>query len=149
MVDASKYTPVDNTLIPTGELKAVKGTPFDFTTPTKIGARIGSVVGGYDHNFVLNKQGNTMQLVATVSDSTSGRKLEVFTMEPGLQFYTGNFLDGKIKNSEGTPINQHTAFCLETQHFPDSPNKPTFPSVVLRPGEKYATSTAYKISILP
>ena len=148
-IDASRYTPVDTTLIPTGELKPVAGTPFDFTQPTKIGARIDSVPGGYDHNFVLNKQGNGMILAASVTDSISGRKLEVFTMEPGIQFYTGNFLDGSIKTDAGKPINKNTAFCLETQHFPDSPNKPAFPSVVLRPGEKYATSTTYKVSIQP
>ena len=149
MIDADKYTPVDDGLIPTGELKAVAGTPFDFTTPTKIGARIDSVKGGYDHNYVLNKTGKSLSMVAVVTDSMSGRKLEVFTKEPGLQFYTGNFLDGKIKTDDGKPIIQHTAFCLETQHFPDSPNKPSFPSVVLRPGEKYETTTTYKVSLLP
>lgn len=150
MIDAAKYTPVDDGLIPTGELKAVAGTPFDFTKSTKIGARIASVEGGgYDHNFVLNKTDKSLTLAAAVTDSVSGRKLEVFTKEPGLQFYTGNFLDGKIKTDDGKPINKHTAFCLETQHFPDSPNKPSFPSVVLRPGEKYETTTTYKVSLLP
>lgn len=148
-IDADKYTPVDTTLIPTGELKVVKGTPFDFTTPTKIGARIDQVPGGYDHNFVLNKQGNTMQLAAAVTNSLSGRKLEVFTMEPGIQFYTGNFLDGTIKSDNGKPIKKNTAFCLETQHFPNSPNKPAFPSVVLRPGQQYSTTTSYKVSLMP
>ncbi len=147
MIDADKYTPVDTTLIPTGELKPVKGTSFDFTTAQKIGSRIGQVTGGYDHNWVLNKKGNEIQRIATLSDSSSGRKLEVFTTEPGLQFYTGNFLDGTIKTSDGKPINKNTALCLETQHFPDSPNKPGFPSTILQPGQKYHTVTVYKLSV--
>lgn len=146
-IDADRYTPVDTTLIPTGELAPVKGTPFDFTQPHKIGERIASVPGGYDHNFVLNKKDNSMQLVAYATDSLSGRKLEVFTTEPGLQFYTGNFLDGSIKTSDGKAINKNAAFCMETQHFPDSPNKPAFPTTILKPGEKYHTTTKYKISI--
>jgi aldose 1-epimerase len=147
-VDADKYTPVDNTLIPTGELKNVKGTPFDFLQPHKIGERINSVQGGYDHNFVLNNQGNSLKMVAYVIDSVSGRKLEVHTTEPGLQFYTGNFLNGSIKNRDGKIINKHAAFCLETQHYPDSPNKPDFPSVILKPGEKYHTETKYRITMV-
>lgn len=147
MINADRYTPVDTGLIPTGELKPVKGTPFDFTTPHKIGERIDQVKGGYDHNFVLNKKGNSLEKVASVTDSISGRKLEVFTTHPGLQFYTGNFLDGTIKTSDGKPINQHSALCLETQHFPDSPNKPAFPSTILKPGEKYHTETMYKVSV--
>ncbi len=147
MIKADYYTPVDTTLIPTGEIKAVKGTPFDFTVPTAIGSRISAVKGGYDHNFVLNNKDASLNLVATVTDSISGRKLEVFTTEPGLQFYTGNFLDGSIKTSDGKPIQQHAAFCLETQHFPDSPNQPKFPSTLLKPGEKYHTVTKYKLSV--
>ncbi|MBI1780626.1 MAG: galactose mutarotase [Sphingobacteriales bacterium] len=147
-ISADKYTPVDTGLIPTGELNEVKGTPFDFLQPHKIGERIASVDGGYDHNFVLSRKGTNLELVATLSDSVSGRKLEVFTTEPGLQFYSGNFLDGKFKTSDGKPINQHTALCLETQHFPDSPNKPNFPSTLLKPGEKYHTVTKYKVSLL-
>ena len=146
-IDADKYTPVDTTLIPTGELKPVKGTPFDFTTPHTIGERIAQVPGGYDHNFVLNRKGTDMQLVAWVKDSTTGRKLEVYTTEPGLQFYSGNFLDGTIKNRDGKPIPQHGALCLETQHFPDSPNQPSFPSTILKPGEKYHTMTKYKLTV--
>jgi aldose 1-epimerase len=146
-IDADKFTPVDSTLIPTGELKSVKGTPFDFTTPHKIGERIDAVKGGYDHNFVLNRKGTGMQLVASVTDSLSGRKLEVYTTEPGLQFYSGNFLDGTLKTSDGKPINQHTGLCLETQHFPDSPNRPNFPSTIVKPGDKYHTETKYKIII--
>ncbi|MDE3237087.1 MAG: galactose mutarotase [Bacteroidota bacterium] len=147
-IDADKYTPVDSTLIPTGELKDVKGTPFDFTTPTAIGARINSVKGGYDHNWVLNRKDSSLQLVATVSDTLSGRKLDVYTTEPGLQFYSGNFLNGSIIGSDGKPFNQHTGLCLETQHFPDSPNKKDFPSTILRPGEKYHSITKYKFSLL-
>ena len=147
MIKADAYTPVDTGLIPTGELKAVKGTPFDFTTPEKIGARIAQVPGGYDHNFVLNRTDNSLQLSVSVTDSISGRKLEVFTTEPGLQFYTGNFLDGSIKGSDGIPFNKNTGFCLETQHFPDSPNKPKFPTVLLKPGEKYHTVTKYRLSV--
>ena len=147
MVKADSYTPVDTSLIPTGEIKAVKGTAFDFTTPTAIGARINAVKGGYDHNFVLNSKDGALNLVATVTDSVSGRKLEVFTTEPGLQFYTGNFLNGSIKTSDGKSIQQHAAFCLETQHFPDSPNQPKFPSTLLKPGEKYHTVTKYKLSV--
>jgi aldose 1-epimerase len=106
------------------------------------------VQGGYDHNFVLNNQGNSLKMVAYVIDSVSGRKLEVHTTEPGLQFYTGNFLNGSIKNRDGKIINKHAAFCLETQHYPDSPNKPDFPSVILKPGEKYHTETKYRITMV-
>ncbi|MEP6949998.1 MAG: aldose epimerase family protein [Ginsengibacter sp.] len=147
MIDADNYTPVDSTLIPTGEIKTVKGTPFDFTSAKKIGRDIGSVTGGYDHNWVLNKKDASLQKVAVLSDSASGRSLEVYTTEPGLQFYTGNFLDGKFKNRDGKSINQHTALCMETQHFPDSPNKPNFPSTILKPGDKYHSETVYKVVI--
>jgi len=146
-VNADKYTPVDKGLIPTGELKAVAGGPFDFLQPHKIGERIAAVDGGYDHNFVLTRKSKDIELVATLSDSVSGRKLEVYTMEPGLQFYSGNFLDGTIKTSDGKAIQQHAALCLETQHFPDSPNKPAFPTTILKPGEKYHTVTKYKITV--
>ena len=147
MIDADKYTPVDNTSIPTGELKTIKGTAFDFTTPRKIGERIDSVRSGYDHNFVLNKKGNSLQRVATVADSVSGRKMEVFTTEPGLQFYSGNFLNGRLKNRDNKLIKRRTALCLETQHFPDSPNKLDFPSTILQPGKKYHSITKYKVSV--
>jgi aldose 1-epimerase len=146
-VNADKYTPVDKGLIPTGELKAVAGGPFDFLQAHKIGERIAAVEGGYDHNFVLSRKSKELELVATLTDSASGRKLEVFTVEPGLQFYTGNFLDGTIKTSDGNAINKNAALCLETQHFPDSPNKPAFPSTLLKPGEKYHTVTKYKVSV--
>ena len=146
-INAANYTPVDTSLITTGEIKPVKGTPFDFTTPQKIGARIAQVKGGYDHNFVLNSKDGSLQQAATLTDDISGRKLEVFTSEPGLQFYTGNFLDGTFTNQDGKPINLHDALCMETQHFPDSPNKPKFPSAILRPGKTYHTVTVYKLSV--
>jgi aldose 1-epimerase len=147
MIKADSYTPVDTGLIPTGELRAVKGTPFDFNTPEKIGARIAQVPGGYDHNFVLNRKDSTLQLAAVVTDSASGRKLEVYTTQPGLQFYTGNFLDGSIKGSDGKSFNKNTGFCMETQHFPDSPNQPKFPTTLLKPGEKYHSVTKYRVSV--
>ena len=147
MIDADNYTPVDTSLIPTGEIKSVKGTPFDFTTAKAIGKEIDSVKGGYDHNFVLNKKDNALQKVAALSDSVSGRILEVYTTEPGLQFYTGNFLNGTLKNRDGKPINQHAALCMETQHFPDSPNKPNFPSTILQPGQEYHSETVYKVVV--
>jgi len=146
-IDADNYTPVDSTLIPTGQIVSVKGTPFDFTTAEKIGARIDSVKGGYDHNFVLNSKGGSLQKVATLSDDGSGRELQVFTTEPGLQFYTGNFLDGTIKTSDGKAINKNTALCLETQHFPNSPNQPSFPSTLLSPGQTFHSETVYKLSV--
>lgn len=147
MLDADNYTPVDSTLIPTGEIKPVKGTPFDFTTPKKIGRDMGNVKGGYDHNFVLNKKDSSLTEVAVLSDSISGRSMEIYTTQPGLQFYTGNFLDGKFINRGGKPLTLHSALALETQHFPDSPNKPNFPSTILRPGEKYHEITIYKVKL--
>lgn len=147
MLNADRYTPVDEGLIPTGELKSVKGAPMDFTRPMAIGSRIKQVdIGGYDHNFVLNGKAGKMQLCATVYEPTSGRAMEIRTTEPGVQFYTGNFLDGTLTGKDGKVYKKHYAFCLETQHFPDSPNKPNFPSVVLRPGEKYDTTTVHKFS---
>jgi len=148
---ASKFTPVDATLIPTGELRAVKGTPFDFTKSTAIGARINQddeqlkLAGGYDHNWVLDA-GKTvaLHLAAQAYDPTSGRELEVLTTEPGIQFYTGNFLDGSIHGKGGKVYNKHAAFCLETQHFPDSPNHPKFPTTELKPGQRYHTMTVFK-----
>ena len=147
MIDADYYTPVDTSLIPTGEIKPVKGTPFDFTSPKLIGRDIDSVKGGYDHNWVLNKKDTSLQKVAELSDSISGRSLEVYTTQPGLQFYTGNFLDGTFINRYGKLIAKHSALCLETQHFPDSPNKPNFPSTILKPGEVYHTVTVYKVKL--
>ena len=147
MIDADHYTPVDTSLIPTGEIKEVTGTPFDFTKLKAIGTDLDSVKGGFDHNWMLNKKGTSLQKVAVLSDSASGRSLEVYTTEPGLQFYTGNFLDGTVINHDGKPINLHTALCLETQHFPDSPNNPGFPSTILQPGEKYHSLTVYKVMV--
>jgi len=152
-VNADRMTPVDKTLIPTGELKSVEGTPFDFRKPVKIGARIGDkdeqvqFGGGYDHNFVLNGEAGTLRLAAVASDSASGRVMEVFTTEPGVQFYTGNFLDGSITGKNGIVYNKRSGFCLETQHFPDSPNHQDFPSTILKPGETYQTTTVYKFTV--
>jgi aldose 1-epimerase len=150
MINADKFTPTDKGLIPTGELRDVEGTPFDFREPTAIGLRINdendqlAFAGGYDHNWVLNKEDEKLSLAAEVYEPTTGRVLEVYTTEPGIQFYTGNFLDGSLTGKNGVVYKHRTGFCLETQHFPDSPNKPKFPSVVLSPGEKYMQTTIYK-----
>lgn len=146
MINADKYTPVDEGLIPTGELKSVKDSPMDFNKPTTIGSRIDKVPGGYDHNYVLNSGGGKLALAAKMYEPTSGRVMEIYTSEPGIQLYTGNFLDGSITGKAGKVYKKHYGFCLETQHFPDSPNKPQFPSVVLKPGDKYATTTVHKFS---
>lgn len=144
-INANQYTPVNDELIPTGELASVEGTPFDFTEFHRIGARIDQVEGGYDHNWVLNQgAGDSLFHAATLYDPGSGRQMKVFTEEPGLQFYSGNFLDGSLKGPDGTPFVKHAALCLETQHFPNSPNEPEFPSTILRPGETYQTTTIYK-----
>ena len=146
MLAADKYTPVDAGLIPTGELKDVKGTPMDFTKATAIGARIAQVEGGYDHNFVLRNQGGKVALAAKVVEPKSGRVMEISTDQPGVQFYSGNFLDGTVKGKGGIAYKKHYGFCLETQHYPDSPNKKDFPSVVLRPGETYKHVMIHKFS---
>ena len=152
MINADRFTPVDKNLIPTGELRAVKGTPLDFTTSTKVGARIDDdyeqlVLGhGYDHNFVINRTGDNMALAARVYEPTSGRVLEVSTTQPGVQFYTGNFLDGTVIGKQGHVYKRRYAFCLETQHFPDSPNHPEFPSTILKPGETFQSKTIFKFS---
>jgi aldose 1-epimerase len=143
MLNADKYTVVDEGLIPTGENRDVKGTPMDFTTQMTIGSRIGQVEGGYDHNYVLNG-GGSLALAAKVYEPKSGRVMEIHTDQPGVQFYTGNFLDGSITGKAGKVYQKHYGFCLETQHFPDSPNKPGFPPVVLQPGQKYTTVTVHK-----
>jgi aldose 1-epimerase len=151
MTDADKFTPVDAALIPTGELRSVAGTPFDFRKPTAIGARIEQddeqlkLGHGYDHNFVLNKRGKGVELAARVVEPRTGRVLEVLTSEPGVQFYTGNFLDG-VRGKGGKEYRRRSAFCLETQHFPDSPNHPKFPTTELKAGEKYHSTTIYKFS---
>lgn len=146
-LNADAYTPVDNGLITTGEIRQVAGTPFDFRSPMPIGSRIDSVPGGYDHNYVLNNADGSLRKVAHLAEPVSGRFLEVWTTEPGVQFYSGNFLDGKFSNHTGTPVQLHTALCLETQHFPDSPNKKEFPSTILEPGKKYYTETVYKVGV--
>ena len=149
MIDADCYTPVDDTLIPTGVIAKVDGTPMDFRKPERIGARIAKVGGdpvGYDHNYVLNKQGPVLSLAARVSEAKSGRVLEMFTTEPGVQFYSGNFLDGTLKGKDGVVYKQYHGFCLEAQHYPDSPNHKSFPSVVLRPRQLYTQTTIYKFS---
>ncbi len=146
---ADKYTPVDSGLIPTGELAPVEGTPFDFRTATTIGARIDTknqqleYGKGYDHNYVLTRQGDGLQRAARVYEPITGRTLEVATTEPGLQLYTGNFLDGTITGKGGRRYPHRSGFCLETQHFPDSPNKPSFPSITLRPGQDYRSQTVF------
>jgi aldose 1-epimerase len=147
MLAADKYTPTDDKLIPTGEVKPVSGTPLDFTKPEKIGARIGEVKGdpsGYDHNYVLNSGGKKLALAALVYEPKTGRVMEVYTTEPAIQFYTGNFLDGTVKGRGGVAYKKHQAFCLEAQHFPDAVNHPEFPSIILKPGETYTQTTVYK-----
>ncbi|MCX6582876.1 MAG: galactose mutarotase [Candidatus Aminicenantes bacterium] len=143
-IHADRFTPVDEGLIPTGELKNVQDTPMDFITPRAIGERISLVVGGYDHNYVLNNWDGSLKFAAGVSEPVSGRVMEVWTTEPGLQFYSGNFLDGTITGKSGKKYEKHYGFCLETQHFPDSPNKANFPSAILEPGKKYTHTTVYR-----
>jgi len=147
LIAADQYTPVDKGLIPTGEIAPVKGTPLDFTTPTPIGARIAQLEGGYDHNFVLRNQTGKMALVARVVEPKSGRVMEITSDQPGVQFYSGNFLGGNAAGKGGVVYKKHYGFCLETQHYPDSPNKPNFPSVVLRPGETYHHTMVHKFSV--
>jgi aldose 1-epimerase len=148
-INADRYTPVDKTLIPTGELAPVEGTPFDFRKPRRIGERINNehpqmqFGRGYDHNWVLARSASGLSLAAELYDPKSGRTLQVSTTEPGLQFYSGNFLDGTLTGKEGRVYRHRSGLCLETQHFPDSPNKPTFPTTTLRPGEKYRTQTVF------
>ncbi len=149
-IAASRFTPVDRGLIPTGEIAQVRGTPFDFTAPAAIGARIDDPAEqlrfgkGYDHNWVLDHGGGRPALAATVYEPVTGRTLEVWTEEPGVQFYAGNFLNGSHVGKSGRPYRFRNGFCLETQHFPDSPHQPSFPSTILRPGETYRTTTIYK-----
>ncbi len=149
---ASRFTPVNAGLIPTGDLADVAGTPFDFTTPHAIGARIDAaneqlkLGGGYDHNWGLDRSEETLALAATVYEPVSGRRMEVWTAEPGIQFYSGNFLDGAHVGKSGRPYPHRSGLCLETQHFPDSPNQPSFPNTILRPGQTYRTTTLYKFS---
>ena len=149
-LNASRYTPVDESLIPSGKISSVAGTPLDFTRPGRMGAHIRSAHEqvrrgrGYDHNFVLDRYGTDLTLAARVVESTSGRILELYTTEPGVQLYTGNGLDGGLIGPSGSAYRQSDGFCLETQHFPDSPNRPEFPSTVLRPGETYRSTTIFR-----
>jgi aldose 1-epimerase len=140
---ASKYTPVNDSLIPTGQLADVKNTPFDFLKPKKIGKEIQQVKGGYDHNFVIDRKDSGLARAAVVYDHASGRGMSVMTTQPGIQFYTGNFLDGTLTGHDEKKIVQHGAFCLETQHFPDSPNQPSFPNTILAPGQTFHETTLY------
>ena len=151
MLDADRFTPVNSTLIPTGKLESVSGTPFDFRKSTDIGARIGArseqlkLGKGYDHNFVLNHPGDLNKVAARVEEPKSGRVLEVYTTQPGIQFYSGNFLEGTMRGFGGV-YRHRSALCLETQHFPDSPNQPNFPTTVLHPGEEFHQTTIYRFS---
>lgn len=153
VLNADKYIPVDATLIPTGELADVEASPFDFRTPKTIGKRINDDNDqlkkgqGYDHCWVLNDQNDGMRIAASAYHPESGRFLEVFTDEPGIQLYTGNFLDGTLPSKDGGTYGHRTGFCLETQHYPDSPNQPDFSSVVLHPGETYTSKTTFKLSV--
>lgn len=151
MLNASRFTPVDNGLIPTGELRDVSGTPFDFRKSTAIGARIDQndeqlkLGGGYDHNWVLSKNGGGLTLAARVEEPESGRALEVYTTQPGVQFYTGNSLNGPIQGKGGKVYQRRSGLCLETQHFPDSPNRKDFPSTELKPGQRFESTTVYRL----
>jgi aldose 1-epimerase len=150
MISADRFTPVDETLIPTGELRPVAGTPFDFRTPMPIGSRITATDEqikfgkGYDHNFVVNGEAGSLRHAVRVTEKTSGRVMEVYTTEPGVQFYTGNFLDGSLRGKGGKVYAFRNGFCLETQHFPNSPNTPSFPTTVIRAGEHYKSQTEYR-----
>ena len=146
MLNAEHFTPVDDELIPTGEIELVKGTPMDFTMPYTIGSRIAQVGIGYDHNYALISGEQELRLAARVYEPKSGRVMEIYTTQPGVQFYTGNFLSG-FKGKTGAVYDKHAGFCLETQHFPDSPNNPQFPSVVLEPRQKYKHLTVHKFSV--
>lgn len=153
MINADRYTPVDETLIPFGEIASVEGTPFDFRQPTAIGERVEAENAqleygmGYDHNFALNKNGKDLSLAAKVHEPNSGRTMEIYTTEPGIQFYGGNFMDGSDTGKFGKPLKFREAFCLEPQHYPDSPNQPNFPSITLEPGEIYNTVSVYRFSV--
>jgi aldose 1-epimerase len=155
MINADHFTPVDESLIPLGEIRSVEGSPFDFRKPKTIGRHLNQQVsdtqlsrgGGYDHNFVLNKESDGMSLAARVVDPKSGRQMDVFTEEPGIQFYGGNFMDGSDVGKYGAKFEYRTSFAMETQHYPDSPNQPTFPSTIINPGETYQTKSIYRFSI--
>jgi len=148
-LNADSYTPVDATLIPTGEIRSVAGTPLDFRKPVAIGARIAEISGdpgGYDHNFIVNGATGTLRCAALVHEPETGREMEVWTTEPAVQFYSGNFLDGTLSGKKSATYTKHSGFCLETQHYPDSVHHPNFPNVILRPGETYKQTTIYSFS---
>jgi aldose 1-epimerase len=150
MIPAERYTPTDKTLIPTGKIEKVRGTPFDFTKPTAVGKHLKEVKAdpvGYDLNYVLNNVSKKLVLAARVTEPTTGRIIDVFTTEPAVQLYTGNFLDGTLKGKGGTVYKQHSAICLETQHYPDSVNHKEFPSTILKPGTTYKSTTIYKFTV--
>lgn len=145
---ADHYTEVNDNLIPTGELPEVKGTPMDFTSYKKIGNDLEKVKGGFDHNWVLNKKPGSFEKIASLRDASSGRQMDVWSTEPGLQFYSGNFLDGTLTQTrDNAKYVKHAGLCLETQHFPDSPNQPSFPNTILKPGETYSQTTVYAFSV--
>ncbi|UCD48961.1 MAG: galactose mutarotase [Phycisphaerales bacterium] len=146
MINAEKFTLIDQELIPNGVIASVHDMPLDFTRPRTIGSRLRQTASGFDHNYVLSGPVGEMKLCARVREPGSGRVMEIHTTEPGVQLYTGNFLDGSIVGKGGAKYDKHAAFCLETQHYPDSPNKPQFPSVVLEPGQKFASQTVHKFS---
>jgi aldose 1-epimerase len=146
MLNADSFTPVSKDLIPTGEIKAVEGTPMDFRRGKRIGAEIGDVAGGYDHNFVLNNCDGSLRSVGRLYEASTGRVVEILTTQPGMQFYSGNFLDGSFAGKNGIVYHRYTGLCLEPQHFPDAPNHPNFPSTVLRPGEEYKQTTVFRFS---
>lgn len=151
-INAAHFTPINEALIPTGEIRSVEGTPLDFRKPAMVGSRIEQddaqlqLAGGYDHNYVLDRQGSGLEVAARAYHPTTGRTLEVWTTQPGMQFYSGNFLNGTVAGKNGKAVSRRSAFCLETQHFPDSPNHPSFPSTVLQPGEHYRHTTAFRFS---
>ena len=145
-LNADNFTPVSKDLIPTGEIKPVEGTPMDFRKAKAVGSDLGVVAGGYDHNFVLNDWDGSLKLAARLYEATTGRVLELLTTEPGVQFYSGNFLDGSLIGKNGVAYEKYTGLCLEPQHFPDAPNHPNFPSTVLRPGEEYRHTSVYRFS---
>lgn len=147
MINANQFTEVNDQLIPTGKLPEVKGTPMDFNTAKPIGKDIMAVKGGYDHNWVLNRTGNSLEKIASLYDAGSGRYLEVSTTQPGMQFYTGNFLDSTLTGKNTRVYGRHAALCLETQHFPDGPNQPSFPNTILKPGETYQHTTVFRFSV--
>ncbi len=148
VLNADRYTPVNDKLIPTGKIDSVSGTPMDFKTAKAIGKDLAAVKGGYDHNWILNKTGNELSLAATLYYAPAGRLMEMYTTEPAVQFYSGNFLDGTLKvTKKGIQYPQHGALCLEAQHYPDSPNEPSFPNTILKPGETYHQLTVYKFTV--